>query len=125
MDEPTSPPPPSLVIPVAAVAAVVGAGVCYLLSVPAGLGQAVPVLAVGPIVGGAVRLLLKGVSRREAIVVAVIALCGALVGFIAADYHLWTPFMIGGTVGRILSLLGIAIFAITTYLAYIIALRQP
>lgn len=120
----TAPLPPSLVIPIAVVAAGVAAGVCYLLTIPAGLGQAVPVLVVGPIVGGLVRLLAGGVTRGEAIVVAALALCGAVAGFVLGDYEIWTPFLIGETIRRILSLPGIVVFGATTYLAFIIAVRR-
>lgn len=114
----------SLALPLAAVAALVAGGVVFVLTVYARLGQDVPLLLAGPLVGGAVRLFTGGVSPRLAVFVSAIAFVGALAGFVAADIQIWEPFMIEGTIRRALSLVGIVLFAFTTYLAYIIAARS-
>ena len=124
--EPPMPPAPdafnlALAVLAAVIAAAVSAALCYVLTVHARIGQAVPVLAAGPLVGLAVRVVARRRDPTVGLIACVLAAAGAVAGFIWADYFIWTPFMFGQTIRRILSLPGIIVFGVTIYLAYRIA----
>ncbi len=115
---------PALAIGVALAASAVGAVLVYFLSGKIQLGQDVPVLLVGPLVGLAVRLVTKGVPHGLAIAVLIIALLGAAAGFIWADSIIWTPFMLDKALRRIASLPGVIVFGFSGYFAYLVARRR-
>ncbi len=115
---------PAVAICVALAAAAVGAVLVYLLSGKIQLGQDVPVLVVGPLVGLALRLICKGVPHNLAIAAVVISLLGAAAGFIWAETQIYTPFMLDMALRRIVSLQGIIVFGFSGYFAYLIAKRS-
>lgn len=116
---------PVVVIGVALAASAAGAVLVYVLSGKLLLGQSVPVLTVGPLVGLALRLVCKGVPHGLAIAAVVIALLGAAAGFIWAETQIYTPFMLDMALRRIVSLQGIIVFGLSGYFAYLIARRRP
>lgn len=115
---------PALVLGVALAAAAVGAVLVYLLSGKLMLGQSVPVLVAGPLVGLTLRLICKGVPQGLAIAVVVIALLGAAAGFIWAETLIYTPFMLDRAIKRMLSLQGVIVFGFSGYFTYLIARRR-
>ena len=115
---------PAVAIGVALIAAAAGAVLVYVLSGKLLMGQSVPVLMVGPLVGLALRLICKGVPHSLAIIAVVIALMGATVGFIWAETLIYTPFMMDLAFKRILSLQGVIVFGFSGYFTYLIARRR-
>ncbi len=116
---------PAMALGVALVASAVGALLVYVLSGKLLIGQSVPVLVVGPLVGLALRLVCKGVPQNLAIAAVIIALLGAAAGFIWAETQIYTPFMMDMALRRIASLEGIIVFGFSGYFAYLIAQRRP
>jgi hypothetical protein len=115
---------PVVAIGVALATSAVGAVLVYVLSGKLLMGQSVPVLVVGPLVGLALRLICKGVPHGLAIAAVVIALLGATVGFILAETLIYIPFMMDMAFKRILSLQGVIVFGFSGYFTYIIARRS-
>jgi len=104
-------------------AGLVGAVLYWLLVKYVGLQQSVPMLAVGALVGLAVRLTSKAGDAAAGWVAVVITLVFATLGFIWADSAVWTPFDLQLTIQRLLSILGILVMAISAYIAYALARR--
>ena len=86
--------------------------------------QVVPGLAVGPVVGLAVRLLGRGRDTRFRTIAAVCAVLSYVTGFIWADSLFYEPFMLEESVKRLLTLQALIIHAFNVYLAYLIAARR-
>ena len=109
---------------IALVAAAAAVGLVYILVGYARLGQDVTLLLPGVIVGGAVRLFVGDVAQRTAMIIAGITAAAAILGFIAADATVFTPFILGESIRRLLSLLGLILLAVTVYLSYAITARR-
>ncbi len=122
---PGNPANPAVAIGVALAASAAGAVLIYVLSGKLLLGQDVPVLAMGALVGLAVRLVSKGVPHGLAIAAVVIAMLGAAAGFIWAETQIYSPFMLDMAIRRIFSLQGIIVFGFSGSFTYLIARRRP
>jgi len=104
-------------------AGIVGAVLYWLLVKHVGLQQSVPMLAVGALVGLAVRLTSQTGDAAAGWVAALITIVFATLGFIWADSAIWTPFDLQLTIQRLLSILGILVLAISAYIAFALAKR--
>lgn len=120
----SSPPLSPLAIAAGIAAGIVGAVLYWLLVKYLGLQQSVPMLAVGALVGLAVRLTSEGGDVAAGWVAVVITLVFASLGFVWADSAVWTPFDLQLTIQRLLSILGIMVMAISAYIAFILARKS-
>ena len=122
MDPSNSPPESTPLIPIAAGvgAAVLAMGAYFGLALLL-TDQSVPFLIVGPLVGLAIRLTNRSADPRMGVVAAVTSGMAAVIAFVITDTQFWTPFMMGETLKRLLSLQGILLTALTIFLGYLIA----
>jgi len=114
---------PVMAIAIAVIAAAVGAVGQWAVSVHLWHDQAVPILLPGLLVGLGVRFIAGGVRGNGVWLIMIIALVGAMAGFIWADTYFWKPFDISLTLKRAFSLMGILAFAACAYLAFRISLK--
>ncbi len=115
---------PAAPIGVAVVAACLAGVLVYYLSGPMHMGQYGPVLLAGLLVSLALRLTFKGVSHYVAITAMAVTLLAAAGGFILAEKHIYTPFMLDMAIKRIFSLHGIIVFGFTGYFGYRISKKR-
>ncbi len=106
------------------VASGVGAVLYYVVCRYANIEWLVPPLLIGAMVGLAVRFAGQGRDPQFRLLAAALTVAGAMGGYFWLDYWNFTPFMLGQTIGRMLSLMSLLIYAVSAYIAYLIAARS-
>lgn len=108
---------------VAAVGPVIWIG-CHRLLGPASIWIAM--IGVGPLIGLAMRSVGRSNDRKLQAIAVVLTVISAVIGNIWWDSYLYTPFMLGESIKRMVGNLQFAIFtALGAYLAYLLARRNP
>lgn len=117
-------PNPAAPIGLGVILACLAGAMVYYLSGPMLMGQYGPVLLAGVVVSLPMRLIFKGVPHTTAIIIMTVALIAIAAGFVLAEKHIYTPFMLEMAIKRIFSLHGIIVFGFTGYFGYRIANRR-